>query len=55
MTFGTTYVLNEILNALNNKLMTAGIFWDLEKSFDSVNHDILLSQSFMEYQRKPFC
>jgi len=35
---------NEILNALNNKLMTSSFFCDLEKAFDSVNHDILLSQ-----------
>jgi len=34
---------NEILNALNNKAMAGSIFCDLEKSFGSVNHDILLS------------
>jgi hypothetical protein len=28
--------------------MIEGIFWDLEKAFDSVNHDVSLSQSFME-------
>jgi hypothetical protein len=32
---------NEILYALNNKTMVGGIFCDLEKAFDSVNHDIL--------------
>jgi hypothetical protein len=33
---------NEILTALNSKTMVGGIFCDLEKAFDSVNHDILL-------------
>ena len=31
---------NEILTALNSKTMVGGIFCDLEKAFDSVNHDI---------------
>ena len=36
--------LNEILLALNNKLTVGGLFCDLEKAFDSVNYDILLSK-----------
>jgi len=35
---------NEILKALKNKRLAGSIFCDLEKAFDSVNHDILLSK-----------
>ena len=35
-------LINEILEALISKKVVGGIFCDLEKAFDCVNHDILL-------------
>jgi hypothetical protein len=40
----TYNLINEILEALNNKRKVVGIFFDLEKAFDCVNHNILLSK-----------
>jgi hypothetical protein len=37
-------VINKTLIALNDKIMIGGIFYDLEKTFDSINHDILISK-----------
>ena len=35
---------HEILKALNNKMMVASIFFDLEKAFDSINHALLINK-----------
>ena len=42
--------INRILTALNNKQIVGGIFCDLQKAFDCVNHRILLENfSFTEF------
>jgi hypothetical protein len=40
----TFNLLKEIINALNNKRKVGGIFCDLHKAFDCVNHEILLAK-----------
>ena len=44
MPFLTLADQHEILKALNNKTLAGSIFCNLEKAFNSVNHDILLSK-----------
>jgi hypothetical protein len=37
-------LIDNILNALNNRMMVEGIFCDLQKVFDCINHNILLTK-----------
>ena len=40
----TFSLINSILEAMNQNLMIGGIFCDLQKAFDSVNHEIIFEK-----------
>ena len=37
-------IVEEIRSALDKNMFTCGVFIDLEKAFDNINHQILLSK-----------
>jgi hypothetical protein len=40
-TYALTELINEINSSLNNKMYSIGVFIDLKKAFDTVDHELL--------------
>ena len=40
-TYALTELINEITSSLNNKMYSIGVFIDLKKAFDTVDHELL--------------
>jgi hypothetical protein len=45
-TLASFHLISEILQALNNRLLVGGIFCDLRKAFDCVDHKTLLAEMY---------
>ena len=48
----TLDIINTVQNNIDNKLYTCGIFIDLKKAFDTVNHGIITATKIMSLWNK---
>ena len=44
-TYALTELINEITSFLNNKMYSIGVFIDLKKAFDTVDHELLCEKN----------
>ena len=45
-TYALTELINEITSSLNNKMYSIGVFIDLKKAFDTVDHELLCEKMY---------